>query len=358
MKTLKILFISDTHLGFDLPATGKQSNPVVTRRHRGPDFFKNYHLALEKAHNGEVDLVLHGGDLFNSSKVSSSLAEEAFRPLREVADSGIPVYIVPGNHEKSQIPYPLLTFHPQIFIFDSPRTFLLETKGLKIALSGIPFTRKISARHYIGRNMAPLFSRLLDQTEYRDYEADIRLLCLHQSFEGATVGIGNYVFRFGEEVVKGKYLPRDRPFAAALVGHIHRVQVLNQSLSGEPFPCPVVYPGAIERTSFVEREEKKGYLLVHISDEKPGGKLIRLKFKELPCSPMVNIRLDVAGLEPDEVVTWIKNSIEGLEPDSLVNFKIIGEMTPQVRQVLELPHILSLTPPDMILKITFPDSRR
>ncbi len=54
----RVLFVSDTHLGFDLPA-----RPRVERRRRGPDFFANFERALAPALRGEADLVVHGGDL-------------------------------------------------------------------------------------------------------------------------------------------------------------------------------------------------------------------------------------------------------------------------------------------------------
>ena len=60
---VRILFLADTHLGFDLPL-----HPRVERRRRGDDFFANFRLALEPALRGEVNLVLHGGDIFFSSQ--------------------------------------------------------------------------------------------------------------------------------------------------------------------------------------------------------------------------------------------------------------------------------------------------
>src|SRR5262245_55954218 len=68
-KDVRILLLADTHLGFDLP-----SSPRVGRRRRGHDFLANYALALEPALSGEVDLVVHGGDVFDRSSVPSSVA--------------------------------------------------------------------------------------------------------------------------------------------------------------------------------------------------------------------------------------------------------------------------------------------
>ena len=69
-NTVRILFLSDTHLGFDLPF-----NPRVKRARRGADFFKNIDLALSPALNRKVDCVVHGGDLFYRSKIPQQLVQ-------------------------------------------------------------------------------------------------------------------------------------------------------------------------------------------------------------------------------------------------------------------------------------------
>src|SRR5881275_1876466 len=68
---VRILFLADTHLGFDLPV-----RPRIERRRRGHDFLANYTTALRPALAGEVDLVVHGGDVFNRSRPVPS------RPIR------------------------------------------------------------------------------------------------------------------------------------------------------------------------------------------------------------------------------------------------------------------------------------
>ena len=126
---IRILFVADTHLGFDLP-----SRPRVERRRRGPDFFANFERALEPALRGEADAVLHGGDLLYRSRVPPQLVDAAFAPLKRVADAGMPVLFVPGNHERSHVPHALLALHPLIHVFDRPRTYVLrvrETKSLR-----------------------------------------------------------------------------------------------------------------------------------------------------------------------------------------------------------------------------------
>jgi exonuclease SbcD len=53
----------------------------------------------------EVDVVVHGGDLLYRSRVPAWLAE-TLAPLGRPAESGVPVLLVPGNHERSRMPFP------------------------------------------------------------------------------------------------------------------------------------------------------------------------------------------------------------------------------------------------------------
>jgi DNA repair exonuclease SbcCD nuclease subunit len=100
MGIARVLFLADTHLGFDLALC-----PRIAWPRRGPEFFANFQRALQPALDGRVDCVVHGGDLLFRSKVPARLVDMAFEPLKEVADSGIPVYLAPGNHERTAIPH-------------------------------------------------------------------------------------------------------------------------------------------------------------------------------------------------------------------------------------------------------------
>ena len=88
-KPIKILLFADTHLGFDLPL-----QPRIERRRRGDDFFANYQLILDFARRKQVDLIVHGGDLFFRSKVPPAIVERAYASLFEIASAGIPIMIV------------------------------------------------------------------------------------------------------------------------------------------------------------------------------------------------------------------------------------------------------------------------
>jgi DNA repair exonuclease SbcCD nuclease subunit len=338
-----MLFIADTHLGFDLPF-----RPRVVRRRRGPDFFRNFERALAPALDGSVDCVVHGGDLLYRSKVPAKLVTMAFEPLKRVADRGTPVFLVPGNHERSEIPYRLLAAHPKIHVFDRPKTLLLSIDGFHLAISGFPYVRD-----QIRKN----FPRILERTGWRQTKADGHILCIHHCLEGATVGPNNYMFRYHEDVIKANDIPTG--FAAILSGHIHRFQVITKDLRGRPIAAPVLYPGSIERTSFAERDEKKGYLTLEI--ETSGllrGRLKSWIFHELPTRPMRQVELHADSLGDVELSLLIRNTLEKLPEDSIVKIKLYGEVHKDSLSGVTAASLRSLAPPTMNVIAVLFDNRR
>ncbi len=339
--TIRVLLLADTHLGFDFP-----SRPRVERRRRGPDFFANTRLALEPALRGEVDLVVHGGDLLFRSKVGAGLVAAALEPLLEVADTGMPVFLVPGNHERSALPYPLLATHEHLHIFDRPRSFNFLVGKTTISISGFPCERK---------GIRGRFADLVNQSSALDSTADIRLLCLHQTFEGARVK--GYTFRGGDDVVPGRDIPSG--FAAVLSGHIHRAQVLTHDLGGLPLAAPVVYPGSIERTSFAEREETKGYFILDLDpDAATGGRLERTEFSELPARPMFVITIDATGLPPEALRQQILNELGKIPATGVVQLAVDGVLSSEASEEIRAARLRELHPPEMTVELRYRRERR
>jgi DNA repair exonuclease SbcCD nuclease subunit len=300
---IRILLLADTHLGFDMPF-----RPRVERRRRGPDFFANYERALKPALQGQVDVVVHGGDLLYRSRVPAKLVDMAVEPLRRVADAGVPVVLVPGNHERSEIPFPILAQHAGIHVYRRPETFELDVGGETVAFAGFPCVRN---------GVRERFRDLVEATDWRSGKGRLRFLCVHQSVEGATVGVQNFVFRPGPDVIRGADIPEG--LDGVLAGHIHRFQVLERDLAGRPLGARVFYPGAIERTSFVEREESKGYVVV---EGDPDSGEVRWRFKELPARDMVVLDVPPDLSQEKDHREWLRAALGSVSPDAVVLVRI------------------------------------
>jgi DNA repair exonuclease SbcCD nuclease subunit len=300
---LRILLLGDSHLGFDLPV-----RPRTGRRRRGNDFLANYAAALAPAVHGEVDVVVHAGDVFNRSQVVTSVAYQAYDPLRRIADRGIPVYVVPGNHERSRLPHVRLLSHSNIHVFDRPRTFTTTVRGTTISFSGFPYER-----HDVRSN----FRELVQRTEWQENSAAVRFLCIHHCVEGATCGPGNFMFTTASDVIRAHDI--GAPFAAVFTGHIHRHQVLR-------LRAPVLYPASIERTSFAEIDEPKGFMIVHVA-ESEGDHDVRWEFRHLPARPMLLHTLSANDLGPQALESAIHACIDAAPRDGVLAIRVDGTLT-------------------------------
>ncbi len=345
-NVIRVLLLADSHLGFDLPL-----NPRVERRRRGYDFLANHEKALTAAVSGAVDLVVHGGDLFHRPRVPRSLAFQAFRSFLKLADVGVPVFVVPGNHEKSRIPHKDLASHPNLHIFQRPETRVIEVRGQRVALTGFPYER---------RNIRERFTLLLSESGWCHQPADARLLCMHHCVEGATVGPSDFTFRYAPDVIRCADLPGD--FAAVVSGHIHRHQVLWTDLEGSPLSAPVLYPGSVERTAFAEIGEEKGFMLLEIGTGETGGRLEGHEFVPLPTRPML-----VRELVPDAASgpTWrgsalsarLREVVGGAPKNAVLRVRITGEVPMDVRGELRAGPLRALAPHEMNLEVIVAEDR-
>ncbi|KKM06027.1 hypothetical protein LCGC14_1748100 [marine sediment metagenome] len=86
---MKFIYVQDTHI--------KGINPINRKGSYYEDIMAKLTEVLELANGNNVDYIIHGGDLFDSSNVSNIMVDEF---IDEVEQTGIPFYIVPGNHDE------------------------------------------------------------------------------------------------------------------------------------------------------------------------------------------------------------------------------------------------------------------
>ncbi|UCG52315.1 MAG: DNA repair exonuclease [Candidatus Latescibacterota bacterium] len=328
--TIRIVFLADTHLGFDYPL-----RPRVERRRRGQDFFDNFQRVLDHAVRSKADLLVHGGDLFFRKRVPKRIIDLAHGALFEFAAKGIPVIVVPGNHERSELPVSLYLSHPNIHVFVEPKTEVFDIGGVRVAVSGFPFERY---------DVRERFTSVVAATRWEKTAAEIRLLCFHQVVEGARVGPSNYTFRRGSDVIRLDEIPDG--LLAVLAGHIHRRQILRQKVRGTPnnhrheasrkktSGTPVIYPGSTERTSFAEKDEPKGFFDLSFR-KSAGGEWILddLEFVPLPTRPMVDLYLD-GRIGPADLVPFFQSEIARIDPNAIVRLRCTGQLGGDVKRKL------------------------
>jgi DNA repair exonuclease SbcCD nuclease subunit len=242
---LRLLHVTDTHLGLE---AGYRGAPEHWRR--ADDHLAALRAALLPAFQGEIDLVIHSGDLFDRSHPPARAVAEARHTLTELG-AVVPVIVLAGNHDGHGVIHHFPDGIPGVRLVDEATT--LDHDDVRVGL--IPYIREA------GRwaSLAP--------------ECDI--LIAHQTFHGARVP--GHTFRYGSkpEVVNARQLPR-APWIAC--GHIHTRQAFWLGDS------EIVHPGSTERTATNEREEPKGYARWTFD------RRVEWRLEELSVRPMLLIR--------------------------------------------------------------------
>lgn len=301
---MKFVHTADTHLGYEV-TRAVRAHPRG-RRKRGEMVLQNFRRVVQHALQSEVDLFIHSGDLFNKYDIPEQTLEALIHPMLSLSKAGIPVLVIPGNHERSQFPFDLFHGAKGIYVFDHPKSIALAVEGYTVGIAGFPFIREGSGR---------LFFQALEETEYQGMRTDFNILVTHQAFDGAVVGPADFHFRTGRrDTVSRMHVPTDFAYIAA--GHIHRYQILPHPLkSGLGF----VYPGSIQRMSFAEMHEDKGFIEGELLHDR-----IETRFVSLPAWGMEMVEVKAAGLSSGECEEAIKEQFWRFNEDLVIRFNLTG----------------------------------
>jgi DNA repair exonuclease SbcCD nuclease subunit len=340
--SINFLHISDTHFGVHYALKPRN----LRRRAYGDLFFQKALDVIDDAiSKHKVDFILHAGDFFNRSKPPPAVIDRAVQPFLLAVKKRIPVYMIPGNHERSKLPLGLLPYHERsklplgllpyhdLFnVFVKPSSFYFEKKGMKIKLTGFPF---ISYNSKI--NFRSVVKKAWDNCNGKNFpNHDYSILLTHQMFSGAC--IENHTFWDGQDVVSLQQIPKMFNYLAC--GHVHRFQFLNRSQginggtsqvqsinkqfkiqqdcsnhtlrfdkaqadSSIYFKNPVIaYCGSLERVAMIERYEPKGYIIgkLFISEENDAIQTAEISFHPLTAIEMVYCVWDLSKARMKEHV--------------------------------------------------------
>lgn len=97
---LRIAHFSDTHLGY---RAIYKADPETGRNQRALDIERAYEDAISDILTRQVDLVIHGGDVFHHTRPSWSALRCFVRQTRRLTEAGLPVIVIGGNHDTPRL---------------------------------------------------------------------------------------------------------------------------------------------------------------------------------------------------------------------------------------------------------------
>ncbi|MFX0014012.1 MAG: exonuclease SbcCD subunit D [Promethearchaeota archaeon] len=319
-NSVRFLHLSDTHFGVHFALHPKNLN----RRAYGELFFQKVNDLINKSiSRHQVDFIIHSGDFFNRSNPPPEIVDRGVQSFQLATREGIPIFVLPGNHERSKLPFGLLPFSDNINLFSKPCSFFFKKNGISIKLMGFP---------YIRENIKRKFKTLIKKASQKssgDFakKADYQILVIHQLIEGSC--IENFIFRRGANIVSFLQIPKKFHYIAC--GHVHRFQLLYKTrlnptqstskfflaeqkdnhqswyfsdengLNSSVFQNPlIIYPGSVERVSFAERNEPKGYIIGHLRFPDNEIQNNTYEFHQLPAVNMMYLIWDLSITDLDE----------------------------------------------------------
>ena len=227
--------------------------------------------------------------------------------------------LVPGNHERARVSHPLLAIEDGLHVFERPGTVIVTRRGVRAAFFGVPYTQDVRRRFVAlvdearGRVISAVGCDTDSANDSAIGPADVRVLCVHHCVEGATCGPGDFTFRRGPDVIRRRDLPAD--VVATLSGHIHRHQVLPVANRG-----PLIYAGSVERTSFAEASETKGFVVLDLTRDGLGA----VAFHPLPARPMATVDVRFSDPDPAVVAAHLSASLAATPEDAVVRVRVEG----------------------------------
>ena len=215
----RVIHTGDTHLGY-------QQYHSPTRRQ---DFLDAFERVIDDAIEGEVDAVVHAGDLFHDRRPALPDLLGTLSTLRRLADAGVPFLAVVGNHESTR---------------GGQWLDLFERLGLATRLGSAP--EVVGDVAFYGLDHVPPSKRADLDYAFEPHDADFAVLVAHGLFTPFAHADWETETVLDEATVD---------FDAVLLGDNHAPGTERVD------DTPVTYCGSTERVSAAERDGR-GYNLV------------------------------------------------------------------------------------------------
>jgi len=308
---MKILHFSDLHLGVESyghidPATGISSRLL--------DFLSALDQVVSYALENGVDLVLFCGDAYKTREPSQTQQREFARRINRLATSGIPIFLLVGNHDLPNAIGKATTTEifdtlavKNVYVSNRPDIYRIQTNGGIIQIASLPWLRRSALLSkeetknldfdQINDKMQQVLTNIIAAHASKVDPGLASILAAHVWVSGAQIG-SERLMTIGQEHVLLPSNIANPAFDYIALGHIHKSQVLSEN-------PPVVYSGSLERVDFGEEGDDKGFYLVEIEQDKQTGKR-RVSFDFHPVSGRlfltINVNIESEDTDPTSTV--------------------------------------------------------
>ena len=307
-----IVHTADIHIGVE---NYGRPDPVTKTSTRLVDFLGTLDEVVTFASDNSADIVLFCGDAYKSRNPNQTHQREFAKRIYSLANNGIQVFLLIGNHDSPNIPgpasaldiFPTLNI-PNVHIGSTLTTHLIETKSGPIQLVSLPWVRKGQFMSSADTDQlsteelnSTIQSMLTTEISYQasNLDPDIpSILSGHVSIDSARTSSEKSMM-LGNDYVLLKSSVALPQFDYVALGHIHKYQLLNETPK-------VVYPGSLQRIDFGEEKDVKGFCSIHLDPtKKTGQRETSYEFIPVNARRMVTIKITLDEIDPEPTNTII-----------------------------------------------------
>jgi len=314
------LHCSDLHLdkSFNIPNLAR----VLQRKE---DLNNNFSSIVDYAIQNRPDLFLVTGDVFDKISPTNSARVFLTQKMRNLKDAGIPVFIVGGNHDVPKVgqsPYlaidvldsaGLANVFSQSDIIQKQMT---KIDGKRVCISGKSYFSQFECANPLKGFDIPL-------------EGDYNILMLHGSLQGLNV-----VSSIPEMASQNPFMTDDikKGIDYLALGHFHNHFERNYR------DCLIVNPGSIEKLSWAEINDSKGFAWVELKASDASVEFIDLKTRPME---RINLALSKATeYDPSIKEYVVKHLSKMADPEKMLKLILHGLISQEQYGQLKVNEIL------------------
>ncbi|WP_049920546.1 DNA double-strand break repair protein Mre11 [Haloferax sulfurifontis] len=271
----RVIHTGDTHIGYQ-----QYHSPE-----RRQDFLDAFERVVADALDGDVDAVVHAGDLYHDRRPELPDLLGTLAALRRLDDAGIPFLAIVGNHESTR---------------GGQWLDLFERLGLATRLGRDPHV--VGDVAFYGLDHVPRSRRDELDYQFEPHDAERAVLVAHGLFTP---------FAHADWETETVLAESNVDFDAVLLGDNHVPDTAD--LDG----TWVTYCGSTERASATERDPR-GYNLVEFAPD-----AVDIRRRTLETRPFAFVEVDLAG---DEGIERVRQRVREFDvEDAVVIVELRGE---------------------------------
>jgi len=320
--SVQILHCSDMHLDKNFNMAN-----LARAQERKEDLNRNFSAAVDYALRNRPDLFLMTGDIFDRVSPGNAARILVTEKVRQLKEAGISVFMIGGNHDVPKLggqhlAIDVLSSAGLATVFSRSDEFerrVLQVNGRSVCVAGKSYFSQVESENPLRGRKVPI-------------EGDYNLLMLHGSLQGLNV-----FSSVPEMASQNPFRPED--IKAGLnylaLGHFHNYYERDHEA------CKIVNPGSMEKLSWAEMNDEKGFVWAELNRSEVSTEFIRLETRLMEKYTLhLSKDRDYSPTLRDYAIDYVKRQSD---PARIVRLFLRGQITQDQYNELKINEIIQAT---------------